>query len=316
MPWPTFKKVFDVLSVKWQTRDGTVESPRYLAWRAVRALDSLGHVDAMFGSGEPSVVVAQPILCRLPVSGLPQAVLCGARSPGTRAAVEHASRGLPCTLSFLPHPCAGHLFLPSRIAVEGETVESLAEFANRLQASLTPTPTAWALAEYSGTVDDYSNASPECATTELNWPRLDFNLETLQFSASARDGPCRLSKYEHPTRSTTVYQLWRAGTYKVVDRDWGRYLALRAHARHVLAYDARHFLLGVPTNVPLPRLLARACALCSGYASRSVRAGGTELPVRCSYEVFTDVPPDIAGTVADKVGQRLVPARLEGVLEE
>jgi hypothetical protein len=41
-----------------------------------------------------------------------------------------------------------------------------------------------------------------------------------------------------------------------------------------------------------------------------------ELPVPCSYEVFTGVPPDIAGAVAGKIGQRPIAAKLEAVLEE
>jgi hypothetical protein len=103
-----------------------------------------------------------------------------------------------------------------------------------------------------------------------------------------------------------------------VDRDWGRYLILKEARRNVLAYDARHFLLAVPVSAPLPRLLARACTLCSGYAPRNALASGqaVTLPAPCSYEVYSAVPPDIATTVAAKVSQKLVPVSLDCFLED
>jgi hypothetical protein len=115
-----------------------------------------------------------------------------------------------------------------------------------------------------------------------------------------------------------LYQLWRGATYQNVDRDWGRYLVLKEIARNVLAYDARHFLLAVPSNAPLPRLLARACALCSGYAPRPAGSGDKALilPARCQYDIYSAVPPDIAAAVAAKAGQKLLTANLDGLLEE
>lgn len=320
MSWQNFKKVFDGLYLKYAAPGHLNGSTRQFAWRSLRVLECLGHADAAFDASQSTIAAAPAVLCRLPISGLPQAVLCGARATGTKAALEVACRGLPCTLSLQPQP-GGALgaFLPARIAVESETEEALSQLASKLRIGLSAVPPAWVLLEYSGAVEEYALSCPTVQAPEIDWPRLDFHTERLQFRL-----PCsgttavRLSKYQHPARGTTLYQLWRGAAYQNVDRDWGRYLALKESARNVLAYDARHFLLAVPASAPLPRLLARACALCSGYAPRPAGPSGKPLalPSACVYEVYSGVPPDIAATVAAKVGQKLLPVTLDCFLED
>jgi hypothetical protein len=321
MSWQNFKKVFDALWMKIAAADNHKNGRvRQLAWRPLRALEWLGHADAVFGASHSSVFVAPPVLCRLPISGFPQAIMCGARAPGTKAALEAAGRGLPCTLSFESHPgtALGSL-VPARICVEIETEGALSEFASRLRVNLFSVPPAWILLEYSGSTEEYASTCPTIRAPELNWPRLDFNPDVLQFRFIGSEAPAvRLSKYQHPVRGVAHYQMWRGETYQTVDRDWGRYLVLKESARNVLAYDARHFLLAVPANTPLPRLLARACTLCSGYVPRIVELGAKPLtlPAPCPYDVYSGVPPEIAAVVAAKVGQSLIPITLDCLLED
>jgi hypothetical protein len=321
MSWQNFKKVFDALYLKYAAADGSRNgSTGQIARRSLRALECLGHADAAFDAGQSRVIAAPAVLCRLPISGFPQAVLCGARAPGTKAALENACRGLPCTLSLESHLDRAHgSFIPARVAVESETEEALSQFASRLPVGLSPVPPAWVLLEYSGSAEDYLLTCPTIRAPEIDWPRLDFDTQLLQFRFPGPATPAvRLSKYQHPVRGTALCQLWRGETFQKVDRDWGRYLALREYARNVLAYDARHFLLAVPARAPLPRLLARACTLCSGYAPRPAGPSGMPLtlPAPCTYEVYSAVPPDIAAAVAAKVGQKLLPVTLDCFLED
>ena len=319
MSWQNFKKLFDALYLKCGAANHLNGSTRQFAWRSLRALECLGHADAAFDASQSTVAASPASLCRLPICGFPQAVLCGARATGTRAALEDACRDLPCTISFEPQPgCAPGSFIPARIAVECETEGALSQLASNLRIGLSPAPPAWVLLDYSGTVEEYAFTCPAVQAPEIDWPRLDFDTEALQFRLPSRTPAVRLSKYQHPARGTTLYQLWRGAAYQNVDRDWGRYLALRESTRNVLAYDARHFLLAVPASAPLPRLLARACALCSGYAPRQAGLSGKSLglPSRSVYEVYSAVPADIAAAVAAKVGQKLLPVTLDCFLED
>jgi hypothetical protein len=321
MSWQNFKKVFDALYLRYVAGDGNQNgSARQLAWRSLRALEWLGHADAAFDASQSTIVATPAVLCRLPICGFPQAVLCGTRAPGTKAASEAACRGLPCTLSVEPHPGrALGAFIPARIGVESETEEALTEFASRLRATLSPVPPAWVLLEYSGSAEEYASNCPAIQAPEIDWPRLDFDTQVLQFRyPGSETRAVRLSKYQHPARGTALYQLWHGQTYQNVDRDWARYLALHEAARNVLAYDARHFLLAVPASAPLPRILARACTLCSGYAPRAAGPSGFPPGVPASFvnEIYSSVPPDIAAAVAAKVGQKLLPATLDCFFED
>jgi hypothetical protein len=315
MSWQNFKKVFDALNLKYAAdedrRDGTT---RQLAWRSLRVLDALGHADAAFEAGQGTVVAAPAVLCRLPVSGVPQAVLCGARSPGTGPALESACREFCCRLLIGPHRGrAPGSFIPMHLGVEGETEEALRRLAARLRAGFPPAPPAWSLLEYSGTAEEYACTRPLTEAPEIDWPRFDFDAGILQFRRPAGGAQAvRLSKYQHPSRGTTLFHLRRGGSFQNVDPAWGRYLVLKESAKNVLGYDARRFLLAVPAAAPLPRLLARACALCSGHAPCPAVPSGKPLglPVSCMYELYSSVPPDIAAAVAAKVGQKLIPAAL------
>ena len=50
-------------------------------WRALRELNTLGHVDLELSTNNIQVHIAPPVLAALPGLGAPRAVLCGARSP-------------------------------------------------------------------------------------------------------------------------------------------------------------------------------------------------------------------------------------------
>jgi len=182
MSWQNFKKVFDGLYLKYAAPGHLNGSTRQFAWRSLRVLECLGHADAAFDASQSTIAAAPAVLCRLPISGLPQAVLCGARATGTKAALEVACRGLPCTLSLQPQP-GGALgaFLPARIAVESETEEALSQLASKLRIGLSAVPPAWVLLEYSGAVEEYALSCPTVQAPEIDWPRLDFHTERLQF---------------------------------------------------------------------------------------------------------------------------------------
>src|SRR5262249_10329132 len=211
------------------------------------------------------------------------------------------------------------LFIPARIGVASESEGALSRLAAALRVGFPSTPPAWALLAHCAAGDEIACSRPLTEAPDIDCPRLDFDTATLRFRrAGAGRLPARLSKYQHPARGTTLFRLWQGTAFRDLEPDWARYLALKESARNVLCYDARHFRLAVPSSVPLPRLLARACALCSGYAPRPLVPAGrpVALPSSCAYDVYLSVPPDIAAAVAAKVGQRLLPAALEIATED
>ena len=87
----------------------------------------------------------------------------------------------------------------------------------------------------------------------------------------------------------------------------GRYLILKYTDTNVLLYDEKARILAVPSYVPLPRLLARAVAMCSGRLSQKamIKKNISKTEKEISYEMYLGVTNKIADLVAKKVGQQL-----------
>ncbi len=310
LSWRSFRKVFDIL----QARLGRVGDQDVLAGsrvrrRALNLFDWLGHCDVPAGAAADRIYCAPPVLARLPGTRLPQAVLCGARSPHTTDVLQSACLRHRCRLTIESQlQNAEAAYVPRRIVVEAESAEAIADVAQEIRVTYAAAPPAWDLVQFSGSLDEYLMSRPLVRLPDIDWPRRDYDTNLLQFRpGGAVPEHVRLSRYEHPLLPARRYYLWYGEAYREVERDWGRYALLRRAGIHVLAYDPRRFILAVPSGAALPRVLARGCTLCSGYAPRFVPQAECPpgSPGRAGLHVFLGVPLVAAQTVADKLGQRL-----------
>ena len=93
--WREFKNAFEYLYLNTPGTDGEAiesEIPSWAVNKTARALDILGHCDLEFSQSGRRVHAAPPVLARLPIAGLPQAVLTGSRSPKTIPSVKEACK--------------------------------------------------------------------------------------------------------------------------------------------------------------------------------------------------------------------------------
>src|SRR4051794_29995558 len=89
--WEQFKKAADSI-YEQQTRSDWKPVSIH-RWETLRLLSALGHCE--FALGESIVIETLPAkLVRIPQSGLPTAVLCGARSPTTVGDLKEAAQSL------------------------------------------------------------------------------------------------------------------------------------------------------------------------------------------------------------------------------
>jgi hypothetical protein len=318
MNWQSFRKAFDTLHAQAAAGGAGEEDVSRLRSRALRLLDWLGHCDVSARGGTDRIYAAPPVFARLPVAEAAQAVLCGARSPRTAEILRDMCRRR-CQLHIerqSPEGESGHL--PLRIVLEADTPAALAEVAREAGITCPESPPACGLVEFAGSLHEYLQSRPQTQAPEIDWPRRDYDVRALQFRPGERAEDVRLSVYEDPLRPVRLHRLWQGGAYREVERDWGRYALLRQTAIGVLAYDPRRLTLLVPSGAPLPRLLARACVLCSGRAPVFVRQAACS-PVsqeRFGFHVFRAVPPVVAQTVAQKLCQRLNITGLDALLAE
>lgn len=318
MSWRAFKSAFEYLLVTHRDRESNGEDTeigKYL-YRTVRALDILAYCDFEF-SHQSKVYASPPVLVRLPLAGLPQAVLVGARSPSSLSKVKKYVREASGNIRMnVEESSANTPLVPQRVKVQADRPEALKTFASYLGVRFENTPPAWNLLSYAGSIEAYLDSLPQPRTGRLEtWPSPStFNANGLRFEpASGNDPNVRLTRYTHPTTTVPHFFLFNGDKRVEVDRDWGKYEILRRNKKRVLSYDERRFLLAVPSSISLPRLLARALSLCSGYAPSFVQATELELSIvgAWAYRLYRWIPPQAAQAIADKLDQRLIETKID-----
>jgi hypothetical protein len=312
--WSTFKAIFDSLAARSNagTERDRGDPRRYARRRLVRALDALGHCEVAFTETQGSISVTQPTLCRLPISGLPQGVLTGARSPSTVPYLVDICRQSDATVSIDVSSRGSALtFIPRRVIVETESLEQLGHVAASVGVAFESQPPAWKILNFSASLEQYLETLKWTTESEPNWLRKDFDADRLSFRDDRVDSSLRLSRYSDPVRSLPLTFLWKDTSRAEVQPDWARYAILNEARKSVLVYDRREFRLVVPATVPFPRLIERGLVLSSGFAPQlsQVRVEPEVSAMPCY--IYEAVPPQIASLAAWKLGQCLAEASID-----
>lgn len=281
----------------------------------VRILDSLGYCEFDFDGR--MVYMCKPSFVLLPVFGLPKAALVGARSPvliqKLKAAVEN--RRNKAVLKYLQYSSV-NAAIPAALCIEAIDINTIHEIAQEACISCESSlPAAWVLANISASLDDIRKSLNFERRAEPNWKRRVFAKERLVFSGfGGGDSTKFFAEYKDPVSQQLYHWLWNDGTAASVGRDWGRYVFLAETGLNILLYDEKLQKLAVPVTVPLPCVLARAVALCTGTApllattcSKRVGAIPPEQPV----QIYSGITQVIAKLVASKLCQKLIYTRFE-----
>ena len=259
-----FAEAVDVLLVGGMATDLASQDLYQVRRRAMQTLDALGHCEAIFRTGELIIASAPPTLALLPLPGLPQAILCGARSPSTIDVLQRACGDVTITVE--EHGLS--IFEPIRVVFQARQVDDLRNLATNAGLNFDDYPASFGLIAMSGTVAEYMGSLKWEVITELNWERWDFDPRQPRFRRSTDERPSvRLTRYTHPKLGQR-FRFWRGSeSAQVTDPSWARYAIFRAQGQTVLAYHDDGQLLVAPSDAPLPRLLARALTLTAGHAA-------------------------------------------------
>ena len=288
-------------------------STKSVTYRIQQALMWLGHCQVTFAEGKGAVYVLPPRLARLPVSGLPRAVLTGARGPDTLPALEEEAARHDATVWRSRHT-TDLPAIPARIEVQAGTVENLINLAQALQFHFTAEPMAHLVATDACTVASLLHDTHWESGDPLNWQRKIFDPHQHRFTAAAVGGASlQLHAYTHPHSGILRHYLLRTrGAHserRAIHPDWGRYVILQAHGQQVIQYDPASGVLAVPAYLPLPVELAQCLTLCSGCLPAGVALPQTDATRAAQqekrYTLFRWIPPRIADQIASSVGQTL-----------
>jgi hypothetical protein len=309
MAWSTFKQVFEILYEARGLAEPAVAEARPRRTSTIRSLQALAHCDFVFSEAGSRAFIAPAVLSRLPIGGLPKAILSGARSPQTISQLQQASSDHGSVVHIEQQSINGGL-IPARICVEAKSPSDISAVAATLGILVESVPPAWSLANLARHLDEVFGHVKWEQGSELTWARRDFDERALQFGFKPpATNELRLSRYLNPTKGTFLHWLWRGDSHAAIDCDWGRYAVLHESGKNVLYYDERSLDFATPRGAPLPKLLSRALCLCSGYAPRNIAA--EIIPWRSTaaegYDIYSGVPLRIAELVAKAIGQSLIP---------
>lgn len=311
MPWSAFRGAAESLAAgEFSEAAGDslalgAGNTRLARYQALLSLESLGHCDSDVSGGPAEVVRAPACLVRLPLGGLPQAVLAGARSERTLADLNQAAQRIP-DIEVRAEAQAHDPFAPSRIFVRTPTIPGLEELATALAIPIAGGPPAWAMVSCAASIQEYRDSLSWENDDGLNWERRDFNPDELRFTLPNRDAHPALRSMTNPVNNTRTHFYTSGGRRSRVDRYWARYMVMQDLDKRVLFYDPQRCKFALPATLPPPKLIERALVLCSGFTPRVVDAPAGGIAGSSRLRIYSTVPKQVASLAAEKLGQRLV----------
>lgn len=278
-----------------------------------RLLGALGHCE--FDYEKRQVWACPPSLILLPAAGLPQAVLTGARTPALlqnlKKAVQLKKQDAVLNTAKLTYE---GVILPAVVTVLATSLESLRAIAKTAGIRWASDQAgALRLAAFSSDKDAILAKLFFSEKADIDWPSSTFSVPQLSFVRNVKESGYRLVCYKSPIDQQLQHWLWDGSRSAIVERDWGRFLALGHSDKQVIFYDTRKQRVCVPTSTWLPAILARALTLCSGQPPTRYRLAADHLGISADqpFHVYAGVPMHIAELVGGKLGQRLINARCD-----
>lgn len=271
-----------------------------------RILESLGFCE--FDYKKRKVYMCEPAFVLLPSTGAPKGVLVGARIPQLVEQIKKVVRRAKGHARFIKvYQTSYGLQIPPLICIEVDELSTLKNIAIEcgIRADV-DAPVAWKMANFSASIENIENGLSFTKRSIGDIEPKTFDIEKLMFIRGEGQAQFRLNEITNSVNKQKIHWFWNGDEAAVVDRDWGRYLVLYKLGKTILSYDSHHLRLLVPASVPLPTILSRSIAMCTGLAPSFSRTGKERhagVPSNYPVHIYSGVPEDIYGVVRQKLGQ-------------
>lgn len=177
---------------------------------------------------------------------------------------------------------------------------SLIAFANKLKITFSDKyfPQI-ALQLFSAKIEDYEYQLETMPDNDYGWARRIFNPENLYYEKSeSLTFDKSFSLIEYKLNEYTYYnKLWKDDRCYSVDKNWGKYVALKRFNKHIILFDKDQERVAIPVETPLPRLLSESIMLLSGLAPDFRKIDGKY------YRVYENIPGIFTENLFMKLGQ-------------
>lgn len=262
------------------------------------------------------IVVNPPQLIFIPASQGRKVLLIGARDPALVEEVINTAPEYNLQVEIEKQfPSNEKLLLPDAITIrafgssrENYGEKNLAEFAHKLHIIFSNDyfPQV-ALQEFSSSISEYESSKQLTEENDYGWARRVFNPENLSFERSESATFDKLfSMIEYKLNEYTYYyKLWEDNKCYQVDKNWGKYLALKRFNKNVILFDGIRKRVAIPSETPLPRLLSESIILLSGLAPDFREIDGR------NYRVYENIPGIFTENLFRKLGQQPINKELK-----
>lgn len=311
------KDYFDAFEEVYQERFSSEEIERHkfelskLKRWSLNYLDYLGIIDYEYTT--KNIIVNPPQFILIPTDSGRKMLLIGGRTPELISRINSNADKQGLHINFEPQdPSLSHFLLPSTLNISGFAYtngyeievkfKNLADALNiRFNKDKLP---QFRLAHFSGTIEEFKSqlvADPQF--DDSGWPARVFDKEQLRFipiDTNNIDKDFSLVEYRL-TEYTYKHRLWNKGQSFDINKNWGRYVILNYHEKHVIFNDRGKNIIAIPSALPLPRLLSEAMTLFSGKAPPRLFL---EIQgINTWFNIYENIPPIFASNYFKKVGQ-------------
>lgn len=312
LKWDYFRWIFSELFQSMYPPDAVENEGEIFLNKArfqfIRTMESLGYCE--FDFKNRIIRMCKPHLVLLPIAGHPQAILTGARSPNLIKKIKNSVKNNSKKALFHQNPNPTESGMPPRIHIEAEDADTLQKIAEETNISCNADrPVAWDLINFSVSIEEIKKSLKFEERSEPNWRKRIFINDNLRFSSGDEcyERNYSLVEYKNPVDHQPRHWVWLDKQAAEITRDWGRYLSLAEGGAHVLAYDQKSNKLAIPYTVPLPCILARGVALCTGLAPvmASINFDKSMSKRNGLFRIYSGVPSFIIKVLSAKLGQKL-----------
>lgn len=301
-----FKRLLDSVNLPSMNIDSAVGIDQ--RQQVIRTLDSLGYCEFDFGSS--MVYMCPPGLARLPSTGLPKAILVGARTPDLVERLKAAVKNEQDNARFIMFPQRPlGVEIPPLVCIEADSTDTLRRISSNcgLLCEM-DAPATLLLATISDSMEDIMSKMAYIDHDRHLQNLKFYDVEKLMFRYRPSEERICLTDYVDPTTSRHTHFYWDGEKAAGIDRTWGIFAMLAEYKRDVLLYDSHLQKMAVPSIASLPPLLARSLALSTGIPPATAVTndnGSADIPPGYIMHVYSGIQYRIADMVARKLGQRL-----------
>ena len=301
-----FNELLNEVSI--EEKNGYIIKPSLLRPTILRILESLGYCEVDYAKRR--IIMCPPSLARLPGAGMPRVALVGARSPELLAKLrqlvkeQHRNANM-----YLKQQKRFSLGIPPSVYIEADSVDTLENIASGLRIkSQLETPASYLLSAMSESSQTVYNS---LEFRYMGWDNENskiFDTNKLKFLSNPSRIDTGLVDIIDKISSQHSFFFYKGEQAAEIAADFGRYVSLEHDQRNILTYNAQTWQLAVASGVPLPEMLAKSLAMCSGLPPSSVKnmpEGIEGIPGNYPLDVYYEVDERVAASVASKVGQTL-----------